>query len=972
MSGLVKNNDVLAENESILIVAAFFDGDFSIDWIQELTQIKASRILKFFEQCCLDCIIEKRDVDRFLFSDIKQKHKLLKSISSQNKEDLHRKIADLFAKEYLDEPNFKTVIAEYQFLFQNSISECRRLKEIGDYFRKHGPPGKSLQCYDKIIHDLEFIDSLEADTLLIETTISYSKDLSIINDTSQAIFYLKNALKLAKKRKNLTQQALVLFHLASNEGLQRNFELAYDHFNKGVSLAKGVEIPELNRSKLTISMLILFWQGRYKDAISTYETHEPVFSQQFPKHRISKGAAVFLGFSYYFLGQISQARGNLDALRNYSQKTGDNYNYISASLTLGFEFVLMHNFEEAEKRLTPIFKTSKKNHTLARCTTAFQLAYCSFKTQQITKSKQYLVEALTISKSKNYNLLYFHFMLEFADAMDRGEYPRVFDITLEDQIKQAMESKNITMQGIAFRYKAIKSKGTECPEDEIFKYLCQSLELLEESGSQQQIAMTQLELGSHYLRVGNIIQAKKNVTAAARILYPLNQDLVPAELKDLIDFVVVKNRLLEKILNLGQKMMSGRSSQEIVQTIFSEINQITGAERAAIFLKNKGSKPLDFQLWATRNLTQEDIRLSEFAKSMEAVQESTRSGEIQILTTECGKSEKKARTSPIKSIICIPMVSKGEVIGSLYHDNRLMKSTFKKQDQDMLFYLASFAAIALDNARAYEEIQRLNDKLKEEKQYYEVQHLESLNFSDCIVASDAMKEVLAMAEKVAKSESTVLIMGETGVGKEVIARAVHRLSPRSKKSFISLNCAALPENLVSSELFGHEKGAFTGAINRHVGRFELANGGTLFLDEIGEISNDLQVRLLRVLETKEYERVGGKETLNSDFRLLVATNRNLEEDVQNGRFRSDLYYRLNVFPILVPPLRERRGDILPLANYFLNIYANKSGKSFKGIGKEETRYLLAHDWPGNVRELENMIERGVILNTENVFKIHEC
>lgn len=296
------------------------------------------------------------------------------------------------------------------------------------------------------------------------------------------------------------------------------------------------------------------------------------------------------------------------------------------------------------------------------------------------------------------------------------------------------------------------------------------------------------------------------------------------------------------------------------------------------------------------------------------------------------------------------MLRRGKTIGVLYHDNRLFQSTFKKQDLKILSYFAAFAGIALDNAQAYEEINSLNQRLSEEKNYLEEQQLEHLHFEDFVAASPKIQTVLTLVERVAKTEATVLILGETGVGKEMVARAVHQQSLRKDKPFIRVNCSAFPESLIASELFGHEKGSFTGAAKRRIGRFELSDTGTLFLDEIGDISMDIQVRLLRVLQTKRFERVGSSESIQSDFRLLTATNRNLEQAVAQGRFRRDLYYRLNVFPIYVPPLRDRMEDISPLACYFLKKHSDKMSKSFKGISEKEMTKLLTYHWPGNVRE----------------------
>jgi formate hydrogenlyase transcriptional activator len=237
--------------------------------------------------------------------------------------------------------------------------------------------------------------------------------------------------------------------------------------------------------------------------------------------------------------------------------------------------------------------------------------------------------------------------------------------------------------------------------------------------------------------------------------------------------------------------------------------------------------------------------------------------------------------------------------------------------------------------------------------------------------SAALRRVLGMVEVVAPTDATVLIDGETGTGKELVARAIHRRSRRSGRAFVSVNCAAIPRDLIASELFGHEKGAFTGAVQRRFGRFESANGGTIFLDEVGELLPDAQVALLRVLQEREFERVGGGRPIHVNVRVIAATNRDLKAAVANGKFREDLFYRLNVFPIEVPRLRERKEDIPMLVEYFVQRYANRAGKNIQSIDKTTLDLLQSHDWPGNIRELQNVIERSVILSSGDAFSVDE-
>jgi formate hydrogenlyase transcriptional activator len=297
------------------------------------------------------------------------------------------------------------------------------------------------------------------------------------------------------------------------------------------------------------------------------------------------------------------------------------------------------------------------------------------------------------------------------------------------------------------------------------------------------------------------------------------------------------------------------------------------------------------------------------------------------------------------------------------------ENAFAESDAAFLAQVANQIALAVENAIAYGEIASLKDKLAQEVIYLQDEIRTELKFEEIVGDSDALRRVLAELETVAPTDSTVLIYGETGTGKELIARAIHNLSSRKSNAFVKLNCAAIPTGLLESELFGHEKGAFTGAIAQRVGRFELANRGTVFLDEVGEIPLELQPKLLRVLQEREFERLGSTRTLRTDARLIAATNRDLEAMVGEQRFRSDLYYRLNVFPVRVPALRERREDIPLLIRHFVQQFSRRMNRGVETIPSETMNTLVRYDWPGNIRGLQNVIERAVIVSTGPVLKV---
>jgi len=314
----------------------------------------------------------------------------------------------------------------------------------------------------------------------------------------------------------------------------------------------------------------------------------------------------------------------------------------------------------------------------------------------------------------------------------------------------------------------------------------------------------------------------------------------------------------------------------------------------------------------------------------------------------------------IQSGCWVPLNDRGEVIGTLFVGART-KQVFDASHIDTLTIVASQVAGAIGIDDSYRRIVELSTKLKAEKRYLEEELRTEYNFEEIVGESHGLKTVLKQVETVATTNATVLILGETGTGKELIARSIHAISPRHDRTFVKLNCSAIPFGLLESELFGHEKGAFTGAIGQRIGRLELAHLGTLFLDEIGDLPLELQPKLLRALQEKEIERLGGRRVIPVDVRLIAATNRNLEKMMKSGEFRSDLYYRLKVFPITLPPLRARAADIPLLVNYFVNKHARRMNKPISEIPKETMSALMAWPWPGNIRELENFLERAVIL-----------
>lgn len=422
---------------------------------------------------------------------------------------------------------------------------------------------------------------------------------------------------------------------------------------------------------------------------------------------------------------------------------------------------------------------------------------------------------------------------------------------------------------------------------------------------------------------------------------------------------------MKLILDLTNQMVSNLELSEILHAISTSVRQVMCCDAAAVMLPDEGGKFL-----RVHALDYPDSK-GIFVEGALVPIDGTLPGDafktgkpfvINRLDPDTIPSEmyQKAKAEGMNSFCDLPLISRERLLGVLAVARR-DENTFDEDQVQFLGQVANQVAIAIENAAVYGEIASLKDRLAQEKLYLEDEIRGEMDFEGIVGQSSGLRHVLSLVETVAPSDSTVLLLGETGTGKELIARAIHDRSRRKDRTLVKLNCAAIPTGLLESELFGHERGAFTGAISQKIGRLELAHQGTLFLDEVGDIPFDIQPKLLRALQEREFERLGSTRTQRVDVRLVAATNRDLEKMIENREFRSDLYYRLNVFPIRIPPLRERPEDIPLLVRYFTQKYARRMEKQIESIPASVMQKLCGWHWPGNIRELENFIERSVIL-----------
>ena len=482
-----------------------------------------------------------------------------------------------------------------------------------------------------------------------------------------------------------------------------------------------------------------------------------------------------------------------------------------------------------------------------------------------------------------------------------------------------------------------------------------------------------LPLTTTHRRLGSLIVASRLVDAYSRDEVSF-LSLVAAQIALAIDDARnfqesqrAEGRL-RLLLDLTNRVVSTLDLREVLREIVGSLRRVMQCEGVGVALPDPetgGLRVYALDFPTSKGFIQEGQVTTDLSMSAMKV---FQTGKAVNLNRAAILEDGRVAAEGANSLCRLPLVSHDRILGVLSLGTS-REQAFSDDDMTFLGQVAGQIAIAVENAMAYRQIAELKDKLIQEKVYLEDEIRSELNFEEIVGSSEGLRQVLRQIETVAPTDSTVLIYGETGTGKELVARAVHNLSPRKANAFVKLNCAAIPTGLLESELFGHEKGAFTGAISQRVGRFELANRGTVFLDEVGEIPLELQPKLLRVLQEREFERLGSTRTLRTDARLIAATNRDLEEMVEAQTFRSDLFYRLNVFPLRIPPLRERPEDIPTLVRHFVRQFSRRAQRRIETIPSDTMDALVQYHWPGNVRELQNVIERAVIVSQGSVLRV---
>ena len=958
-----------AEFDGVLSLSSLFERDFSIDWLVSLNQKKASQVISAFEAGVNKGWLKSEGGGRYSFVDTKCRKAWRDTLNPEEKNQLHKQIFQILSND-LPEDDEKPIRLSYHLLqIKNDTTGCRWLLRAGNIHRKTYRPENALECYAKILEDLSAASGKEVDAAFSHVAIQYAKVSTARHNTNKVMSVLREGIIRAERWGEKKSQALLEMHLAKNEWLLSDYTGALKRFEKGASLADELNDPLLDRSAANFRMFFHYWQGRFKETVRAFEKVSPTVIK-YPKGDFPLLAGLTVGHCYAQVGLVTQGLGMLDSLYRHCLEGGDLYLASNAGVTMGSIMVDTRLLHQAVEYLEEAIENAKLSHNSFMQILGFlTLAYAYYLIEDEKRCQVYLQQFLHHRSLVHVTANVFPYLLELCWAMEQGRLPSVTGLRLDDEIHRMIMGKNVFMKGMAHRMRAHLQKQNNQPHAAVAKSLLLSLKWLRESGHLVETVRTLVRLAQHYLVLGNDDKSEEMTHQATKLLLSLNEKMIPVDLKYLTKGQPFGKNILNEILNLSDELSSVRDNNERLQRILTSANVITGAERSALFCLENGNQAARLRLKASRNLDPEETTLSGFHSSMKMIEDTARSGKAGIQGARDAEDPHLHSNNTIRSRISVPIIFNNKIKGVLYHDNRLLSSVFDESDLKILSHFASLAAFCLEHDRTCGDLDRLNQKLV----YYTTPSNGSPNHDNdaegIVGKSPAIIKVLEQVNKVACTDSTVLILGETGVGKELVAEAIHRKSKRNGKPFVQVNCGAFPDTLIDSELFGYEKGAFTGAIRLGIGKFEMANGGTLFLDELSTLPLGFQVKLLRILQDQKFMRLGGKETIHSDFRLIGATNQNLQEEVRKGRFRLDLFYRLNVFPIFIPPLRERKEDIPIIAKHFMKVYGVKVGKAFHTLAPEELERLMTHDWPGNIRELENIIERGVILSPDYGFEV---
>lgn len=776
---------------------------------------------------------------------------------------------------------------------------------------------------------------------------------------------LVKAHEQAKQINDLRSLCKINLRLGQIHKLRGDYQGAGRFFEEGWRVAILMDEPETRKEAALFSTDFLFWQGRISEAVSRYE--EVIGDlEEFPNSEAELRACTTLGWCYSICGQTARGLGLLEAVRQKSRSLGFKEAEMDSCVMSMLAMIDAGYISEAEGMVNEVFKHSEEELGNYRLWASYAArGYLLLTKGKLEDCFVYQQKAYTKSKEIGWPHHRGPFNFDYMETLEEAGMVHP-EMNYESELRRISRWPDIYMQGVGMRYEARRMLKQGKPKNLIVAKLEGSQALLGMAGANLELARTRLALAKLHLEDDNQEAARELLRQAWAVFSTINEDLFPYALRPYLETEAPEERILQVMTELSQAMGTVLDRENLLERVIKLLMKLTLAGRGGYFVSGPDGQPV---LAASRNLEQVLVESPSFEPSLAMIKNAFQGQEQPRGGAPFNAACPSAQRGENGWSLCRRVGFQGRTLGVIYLDNAMVGITPPAKVMSFLDVVISYVAMALDNARAYEDINAFKDRLEDETKLYRKELQCSAKVGQMVGRSSAMGRVSDQIHRVAASETTVLILGETGVGKDMAARAIHGLSKHCEGPFIPVDTALLDPGVVASELFGHERGAFTGAVSTRRGRFELADRGTLFLDDIDNLAPEVQARLLRVLQEKAFHRLGGDKLIRSNFRLIAATNQDLEALVAKGLFRADLFFRLNTFPIMVPPLRQRRDDIPLLASYFLEKFASKMGKDISGIAKRDLQRLCDYNWPGNVRELKHVIERSVILSEGGLLRV---
>ena len=879
--------------------------------------------------------------------------------------DAARKLIDFYRQTNGKDENKSLILADL-YLKTGDIGEgLEYIKDAADFFA--GTIKEKALVYYKIL--LDFFKNnapteKNADIFIDSVLKTIAAMIRVIPDRSKVIL-LEKAEETAKRFNRLNYLAIIKIALAQELFQLGNRKKSLRCFTEFCKLIKGVQDADLLRTSTYWLCWYLFLQGKWLELVRIYEDSVKSL-EEFGNDDTSLGAALLVGYCCAICGRISRGIGIIDAVRAKANLL-DNKTIASLAdfMTVLFLFEIrkVSNAEIFLDRLES-FPENNETRVLKRELCECRIYILCTKGDYEGAFELYK-QAISLGSTLKSDFHFTPWTFEYLAIFESHGFIHE-EVNYDSEIKRLLTWGDIRVKGVALRYRALRNMERNQSPSGILMDLKKSEQYLKEAGAEVELARTHIALGRFFLKRDGVKAARPYLEKAWVFFAAVDKGLFPNDLLAIMPQEQKVEFMMDRMIQINESLGTIQDNSSFLERVINVAMDFTMATRGAFFVREPEG---ELKIIASRNIDPLLFNADKFKPVRNILQEATKEGgEFTLSSTQNEKKSKiqeNLREAGISSIIYMPASLGEQTHGYLYLDNILGGDLFRENYLPYVRLLCNLIAVGLFNIGMYEEMRGLKDRFEEEAGFYKREMGVATPVEMIVGESEGIKKVMAQVRQVAPMDTSVIVLGETGVGKELVAKAIHNLSVRKEGPFIPVNLAALPQELVASELFGHERGAFTGANERHKGRFELADGGTIFLDEIGDLPLAVQVKLLRVLQEGIFERLGSTKPIHSNFRVVAATNKNLFAEVEKGNFRQDLYYRLSAFPIHVPPLRERKEDIPLIARYFLDAFSKKMGKTIRRIPDNELKKLVTYNWPGNVRELKHFIERSIILSDKH-------